>query len=201
MKEKILQTATELFLDQGFKSITMDDIAREMAISKKTIYSHFSNKEAVIEASTSAIFNTICGGIDHILEYKKNPIEELYDIKRFVLEHLRGERTSPMYQLQKYYPKIHRTLRKKQYDFMQDCMIDNIKRGIEDGLFRENINVRFVSGIYFTGMTGIKDGDIFPASEFPPHILYDIYLEYHLRGIVTPKGRKLLNKLIQSNQD
>ncbi|MFT5892992.1 MAG: AcrR family transcriptional regulator, partial [Dokdonia sp.] len=109
MKEKILHTATELFLNQGFKSITMDDIAREMGISKKTIYSHFSNKEAVIEASTAGIFNMICSGIDLITEDKKNPIEELYDIKRFVLEHLKGERTSPMYQLQKYYPRIHRT--------------------------------------------------------------------------------------------
>lgn len=201
MKEKILHTATELFLNQGFKSITMDDIAREMAISKKTIYSHFSNKEAIIEASTSELFNMICSGIDHITEDKKNPIEELYDIKRFVLEHLRGERTSPMYQLQKYYPKIHRTLRKKQYDFMQDCMIENITRGVSEGLFRENLDVQFVSRIYFTGMTGIKDGDIFPASEFPVSTLYDMYLEYHLRGIVTPKGRKILNNLIKSNQE
>lgn len=199
MKDEILHTATELFLNQGFKSITMDDIAREMSISKKTIYTHYANKEAIIEASTYSLFTSICGGIDHICEFKKNPIEELYAIKKFVLEHLKGERTSPMYQLQKYYPKIHASLRKQQYDYMQNCMVDNIVRGVELGFFRENINIQFVARIYFTGMTGIKDGDIFPSSEFPQPLLYDMYLEYHLRGIVTPKGKELLNNLIQFN--
>ncbi|MFT5751978.1 MAG: AcrR family transcriptional regulator [Flavobacteriales bacterium] len=199
MKDEILHTATELFLNQGFKSITMDDIAREMSISKKTIYTHYSNKEAIVEASADGLFTSICGGIDHICDLKNNPIEELYAIKKFVLEHLKGERTSPMYQLQKYYPKIHASLRKQQYDYMQNCMVDNIVRGVELGLFRENIDIQFVARIYFIGMTGIKDGDIFPSTQFPQPSLYDMYLEYHLRGIITPTGKELLNQLIQSN--
>lgn len=201
MKEKILHTATELFLNQGFKSITMDDIAREMGMSKKTIYTYYNNKEAVVEASAAHLFTSICGGIDAICAKKNNPIEELYDIKRYVLEHLKGEQTSPMYQLQKYYPRIHQTMRRGQYDYMQTCVTDNLERGIEQGLFINDINVQFVSRIYFTGMTGIKDGAIFPQSEFQPKDLYDMYLEYHIRGIVTPKGRKILNQLIQSNHE
>jgi len=201
MREKILHTATELFLSQGFKSITMDDIASEMAISKKTIYSHFKTKEAIVEATTDDLFSKICGGIDHICALQKNPIEELYEIKRFVLEHLKGEQSSPMYQLQKYYPKQHRKMRKQQYDYMQECVVENIERGLDEGLYRKNINVQFVSRIYFTGMVGIKDAEIFPVATFPASTLYDMYLEYHLRGVVTPKGRKLLNNLIQSNED
>lgn len=201
MKEKILNTATELFLNQGFKSITMDDIAKEIAISKKTIYSHFKTKESVVEAATEGMFCAICNGIDNICALEKNPIEELYSIKMFVLEHLKGEETSPMYQLQKYYPSIHTKLRKGQYDYMQKCVVLNIERGLESELFRENLDINFVSRIYFTGITGIKDGDIFPSKEFRPGDLYDMYLEYHLRGIVTPKGRKILNQLIQSNQE
>lgn len=201
MKEQILHTATQLFLDQGFKSITMDDIAREMGMSKKTIYSHYSNKETIVKASAEDLFQSICGGIDHICALKMNPIEELYDIKRYVLEHLKGERTSPMYQLQKYYPKVHEKLRKSQYDYMQTCVTDNIERGITEGLFIKDINVQFVARIYFTGITGIKDESVFPQREFPPSDLYDMYLEYHIRGIVTPKGRKILNQLTQSNHD
>lgn len=201
MKEQILHTSTELFLNQGFKSITMDDIARELGMSKKTIYSHYSNKEAVVAASAHYLFDSICGGIDVICALKKNPIEELYDIKRYVLEHLKGERTSPMYQLQKYYPKIHQKMRQGQYDYMQTCVTDNIQRGIEQGVFIADINVQFVARIYFTGITGIKDESVFPQNDFPPSDLYDMYLEYHIRGIVTPKGRKILNQLIQSNHD
>ena len=201
MKEQILHTATQLFLDQGFKSITMDDIAREMGMSKKTIYSHYSNKEAIVTASAENLFQSICGGIDHICALEMNPIEEMYDIKRYVLEHLKGERTSPMYQLQKYYPKIHQTMRRGQYVYMQRCVTDNLERGIELGLFIKDINVQFVARIYFTGITGIKDESIFPQSQFPISELHDMYLEYHIRGIVTPKGRKILNQLIQSNHD
>lgn len=201
MKDQILKTATELFLSQGFKSITMDDIAKEMTISKKTIYTHYSTKEAIVEATARDLFDNISKGVDQICTLEKNPIEELYDIKRYVIEHLKGEHSSPMYQLQKYYPKVHNNLRKQQYDYMQECMIVNISRGLEEGLFRDNINIQFISRIYFKGITGIKDADIFPANIFPPSDLQDMYLEYHLRGIVTPKGRKILNNLIQSNQD
>ncbi len=201
MKNKILDTATELFLNQGFKSITMDDIAKEMGMSKKTIYSHYSNKEAIVTASAEHLFQNICGGMDHICARKANPIEELYDIKKYVLEHLKGEHTSPMYQLQKYYPKIHQSMRKGQYDYMQSCVTDNLQRGIEQALFISDINVQFVARVYFIGITGIKDESIFPPSDFPISELHDMYLEYHIRGIVTPKGRKILNKLIKSNHN
>lgn len=201
MKEQILHTAIELFLSQGFKSITMDDIARELGISKKTVYTHYNNKEAIVEASTSRVFTVICGGIDLICGRDLNPIQELYDIKKFVLEHLKGERSSPMYQLQKYYPKTYRKLRQGQYNYMQNCITDNVQRGIDLGVFIKDVNVQFVSRIYFIGVTGIKDESIFPQSQFPANDLYDMYLEYHIRGIVTPKGRKILNKIIQSNQE
>ena len=84
---------------------------------------------------------------------------------------------------------------------MQDCVIDNIKRGLEEGLFRDNIDVDFVSRIYFNGVTGIKDSQVFPTTMFSPAALFESFLEYHLRGIVTPKGRKILNNLIHSTQE
>ena len=155
----------------------------------------------MVTESAEHLFRTICGGIDVICARKMNPIEELYDIKRYVLEHLKGERTSPMYQLQKYYPKIHQKMRKGQYDYMQTCVTDNLQRGIEEGLFIQDINIQFVARIYFTGITGIKDETIFPKEQFPMSDLHDMYLEYHIRGIVTPEGRKILNQLIQSNHD
>ena len=201
MKEQLLNTATELFLSQGFKSITMDDIAREMGMSKKTVYSFYANKEAIVSASAMQMLTDVCSGIDTIFERELNPIEELYDIKKYVLEHINGERTSPMYQLQKYYPKIHQTLRKSQYEYMQSSVTRNVLKGIEQGLFISDISVEFVVNIYFTGMTGIKDETIFPKSAFPVSDLFDMYLEYHIRGIVTPKGRKILNKLIKSNHN
>ncbi len=201
MREKIIQKATELFLNLGFKSVTMDDLANEMGISKKTIYSHFKNKTELVEECTSNLFCVISGGINEIIAQQKNPIEELYEIKKFVMLHLKDEKSSPQYQLQKYYPKLSRTLKQRQYEVMLGCVKDNVNRGMEMGIYRDNLNAEFISRIYFCGATCIKDNELFPMQLFSMPQLMDYYLEYHLRGIVTPKGRKILNSIINSNQE
>jgi len=201
MKEKILQKATDMFLSYGFKSVTMDDIANKLGISKKTIYTHYANKTELVADSTMHMFDIISNGIDHICALEKNPIEELYEIKKFVMVNLKNEKSSPQYQLQKYYPKVHDVLRNKQFEIMQECVVRNIEKGIELGIYRENLNIGFVSRIYFSGVHSIKDLQVFPLEQFPVSTLIDEYLEYHLRGIVTPAGRKILNKIINSNQD
>jgi len=201
MKANILEKAAELFLNLGFKSVTMDDLANEMGISKKTIYTHFRNKTELVEACTLHIFQLISSGIDHICSLKKNPIEELYEIKKFVMLHLKDEKSSPQYQLQKYYPKIYETIRNKQFEVMQKSVIENVKKGIELEIYRENLNIDFVSRIYFSGVISIKNHELFPNTKFSMPYLMDYFLEYHLRGIVTPKGKKVLNKIINSNQE
>lgn len=197
MKEKIIETANDMFLNLGFKSVTMDDLASEMGISKKTIYTHFKNKNKLVEATTDHLFCEICDGIDAILEEKNDPIEELYAIKSFVMQHLKDEKTSPQYQLQKYYPEIHNSLKTKQFEVLQECIIENLNRGIEKGVFRETIDVETISRLYFIGVVGIKDHQMFPKLLFPIKQLMEDYLEYHVRGIATDKGLTILNHLIK----
>ena len=201
MRDKILEKATDLFLNLGFKSVTMDDLAQDMGISKKTIYSHYPNKNVLVEACTMHVFHQISDGIDHICNLELNPIEELYEIKKFAMHHLKNERSSPQYQLQKYFPRIYRSLRGKQFEVMQECVIENLKKGIEIGVYRDNLNLEFVSRIYFSGIGSIKNTELFPAELFDVSKLTDDFLEYHIRGIVTSKGRTVLNKIINSNHD
>lgn len=192
MKDKIIEIAGEMFLTLGFKSVTMDDIAGNLGISKKTLYTHFKNKTELIDSVTSHLFDTICHGIDMICEEKKNPIQELFEIKRFVMEHLKDEKSSPQYQLQKYYPKIYASLKERQFQVMQESIIENLKRGIETDLFRSDIDTDFISRMYFHGMTGIKDKELFPLKKYSMNTLMNYYLDYHLRGICTSKGIKEL---------
>ncbi|WKB79862.1 TetR/AcrR family transcriptional regulator [Cellulophaga lytica] len=200
MKDKILEKATDLFLKLGFKSVTMDDLANELGMSKKTIYTYFDNKTRLVEESTSYLFSNITNGINNICSLKHNPIVEMFEIRKFIISNLKDESSSPIYQLQKYYPKIHKFLKKEQFTFMQKCVIENLKEGIEEGLFRKNLDIEFISRIYFSGMTAIKDDDFFPPEQFSKIKLMDNYLEYHLRGIVTTKGKKVLTDIIKSNQ-
>jgi len=195
MREKILNKAVELFLTLGFRSVTMDDIAHEMRISKKTIYAHYKNKTELVKETALHVFDKIVDGIDCICALNKNPIEELYEIKKFVMLHLNNDKSSPQYQLQKYYPEIYRSLKVKQFETMQECVIENLNKGIEQKLYRKRLNVDFVSRIYFLGITGIKDESIFPFENFPKIKLMENYLEYHLRGIVTSKGLEILKSI------
>jgi AcrR family transcriptional regulator len=199
MRQQIIHKSAELFLTLGFKSVTMDDIANEMAISKKTIYVHFANKTKLVEAVTFELFENICNGIDGICGASVNPIEELYDIKMFVMHHLKNEKSSPQYQLKKYYPEIYDVLKIKQFEKMHVSVKDSLQKGIDTNLFRSNINVDFISRMYFNGMTGIKDDSIFPREIYTMNYLMESYLEYHLRAIVTDNGLQILNKFITSN--
>lgn len=199
MENKIIEKATEMYLTLGFKSVTMDDIASEMGISKKTIYHHFENKNDLVEAVTLYLFETISCGIDEIMTLNKNPIEELFVIKDFVMKNLKNESTSPIYQLQKYYPQIHKTLMSRQFEKMGDCVIENLKKGIEQGLFRNEINLELIGRFYFAGMTSIKDAELFNPIQFSIKDVQETYLEYHLRGICTSKGVEILEQLIKNN--
>jgi len=197
MKQKIIEKANDMFLSFGFKSVTMDDLASEMGISKKTIYANFKNKTKLVEATTDHLFCIISDGIDAILEEGKEPIEELFAIKAFVMYHLKDEKTSPQYQLQKYYPKIHNNLKVKQFETMQECVKENLERGIKKGVFRDTIDIEIISRLYFMGMIGIKDQEMFPNQSFPVSKLMTDYLEYHVRGITTEKGLKILKNLLK----
>jgi AcrR family transcriptional regulator len=198
-KELIISKATELFLTLGFKSVTMDDIAQQIGISKKTLYIHFQNKTTLIEEATFELFAKISSGIDQICDHSANPIEELYDVKRFVMSHMKNERMSPQFQLKKYYPEIHDLLWKNQFDKMYLCIQNSIRKGIDTGLFRQEIDPDFTARLYFNGMMGIRDERIFPPASFTLPYLENSFLEYHLRALVTEKGMSILQDFISTN--
>lgn len=200
MREQIIHKSTELFLNLGFKSVTMDDIASEMGISKKTIYVHFKNKSELVDATTLNLFMVISKEIDAICDLEKNPVQEIYEIKQVVMNHLKNEKSSPQFQLQKYYPKTFKRLKDKQFEMMQSCVTENLKRGVFMGIYRSNIDVKFISKLYFFSLLSIRDNDLFPLKDTSMQYLLENFLEYHLRGICTEKGLSFLNQLLIQNQ-
>lgn len=201
MKELILEKASDLFLTYGFKSVTMDDLAESLGISKKTIYAHFDNKTVLVRATTFYTYDKICKGIDGIFEQELNPIEELFAIKTYAIKNLKDEKSSPQHQLQKYYPKIYQELIKKQFEYMRESVTVNLEKGICLGLFRQDLDVSFISRLYFLGMVGIKNAELFPRASSNMNQLITDYLEYHLRAIVTPRGLEMLKECLNKNEN
>ena len=198
LEKSIVATSTELFLTLGFKCVTMDDIAEEMKISKKTIYTFFANKEALVQSVVFSMYSYITTNLTQIREKASNPISELYEVKMFIMHQLKGEKTSPQHQLRKYYPNIHKELQKKQFDFMTKSVKKSLTKGVEMKLFRPSIDIDFISRMYFNGMVGIKNVDMFPIEKYSPEQLMENYLDYHLRAIVTDNGMKLLSSYIKT---
>lgn len=200
MKEQILDTSTEMFLSLGFKSVTMDDIAEKLSISKKTIYSNFPNKEKLVEACAIKLFNCITAGIDKIIEKNHNPIDELLYIHEFILKRLREEKASPQFQLCKYYPKVDDKLRERKIERMEQCVTNNLKRGKEEGLYRDDIEIKIVLNFYFMTLEGIKQSEFFSMENYTIPFLVKHFLEYHFRAIVSAKGLKYINSLNLKNR-
>ena len=125
---------------------------------------------------------------------KFNPIEELYQIKKLMLASLNDEKSSPIFQLEKYYPKIHKTLMERKFEVMQSCVSENLQRGIDEGYFRKDIDISLITRIYFKGVTGIKDPVIFPVETYEVAYVLENYLDYHVRGIATEKGVQTLDQ-------
>ena len=147
MKNNIIEKASKLFLQLGFKSVTMEDLAVSLGISKKTLYIHFENKNELVQEVAYFIFESVRQEILKIKENTSNPIEELHCIKMEVMKYLGNE-----------------------------------------------IDVEFVSRLYLNGMRGIRDIEIFPIEQFKIEDLFENYLDYHLRAIITPKGMNTLTQ-------
>ena len=193
MKQNIINEAIPLFIQFGFKSVTIDDIAIKMGVSKKTIYAHFPKKVTLVETSVFMHFNNVFEKILNISKHSKDPIIGLYQIKKEALKHLSNEKNSPVYQLQKYYSSIYNKLQQMEFNTLGGMFSESLKKGIEMGLFRSEININFVTRIFFNGIRGINDVQLFPIEEYRIDQLLINFSEYHLRAICTPEGVKKLN--------
>ena len=197
MKEKILDQAADLFLSFGVKSVTMDDIAESLGISKKTIYTHYATKLKLVQATIQHVFSNIRKGIAGICSEKQNPLEEMFSIKNLLTHNLKGEKSSPQYQLQKYYPKLFQALKQEQFEFIFQILQDNITRGQKEGFYRKEIDVELIAKFYYITHFGLLDQDLFPVENYTMPALKGAQLEYHLRAISTMKGLKTLEKLLE----
>lgn len=193
MKESIVHHSIPLFLQYGFKSVTVDDLALKMSISKKTIYTHFPTKEQLVETSVMKHFDLVIDKILSICQHSKDPIIELYQIKKEVSKYLSNEKNSPIYQLQKYYNTIYQKLKQKEFNALGSMFSNSLNRGINTGLFRSGIDIDFVTRIFFNGIRGIQDVELFPIDQFKMEHLLINFSEYHLRAICTPEGIQKLD--------
>ena len=195
MKEKIMSMASTMFLKLGFKSVTMDDIATEMCISKKTIYKYFSNKELLIDESTEIFHRHIHEIINAIVMQNHNAIAENFEIRKMFKDMFKSADTSPVYQLKKHYPSIYQNVIAREIEECNSIFMRNITKGIEQGLYRKEIDIEIAAKFHYMLIFSIKEET---SSEKEGQQLELEILEYHTRAIATSTGVKELEKQLMN---
>ena len=185
---RVLEKSRDVFMKYGVKSVTMDDISKELGISKKTLYTVIKDKSELIEKTSISISDEIFKTIGELLIKKLDPISELLEIENVVCNTITSFDPSVIHQFQKYYPAIHKKLHDRQKSAIIEMITDNIRRGIADGIYRSDLNVEFLARLDYGTSQILINQDYFPAKEFDIRTIKHEYLIYHLRGIVSSKG-------------
>lgn len=195
MKDKIIKKATDMFLKLGFKSVTMDDIACEMCISKKTIYKYFSNKEKLIEEGTEVVHQKIHSMMEGVISQNHNAIAENFLMREMFKEMFQSFDQSPAYQLKKHYPEIYDKMMANEIEDCSKFFRQNIEKGITEGLYRAETDIEAAVKFYYTLIFSINETT---KMEKDAYELEAKALEYHTRAIATTAGILELQNQLQT---
>jgi TetR/AcrR family transcriptional regulator, cholesterol catabolism regulator len=194
--KNILLKVRELYMKYGIKSITMDDVSRELGISKKTLYQYVADKDDLVG---KFIDNEITMRQEEICKCFRigyNAIEELFEISIFMNKLMRNQSTVTDYDLKKYYPAHYQKTVKARREGIYNYIMLNLKKGINEGLYRKELNKEVIAKLYLWRSENTHFDELFTVEEFTSVKLFVELLTYHIRGIATEKGIPVLEKKI-----
>ena len=191
---KILSAAVELFTQYGFKTITMDDIARRAGISKKTLYQHFANKDEVVKETVIWYKNHIDSQCRALMSDTENAIEAMVRIKSMMDQSYKQTNPMAIMELQRYYPEGYQAFRESLISQDVEAMKENINQGIAEGLYRDNLDVDLIAKFHIESALLLMQPNLMVNDREDLKAVNHEITELFLHGIMTPKGEKLYHK-------
>ena len=193
-KQKIIQGAFDLFMKYGIRSVTMDEIARHLSISKKTIYQQFKDKGEIVMAFAEKHMEIEQNVFEAIKNDMENAVDEAIKISKWVREVLSSMHASVVFDIRKYYPRVWQRFQQFEDEFLVKAILDNLDRGISEGFYRKEINIEILVKARIKEIETITDPLVFPPEKFQQVEVHLTLLERFMRGILTPKGLILFEK-------
>lgn len=194
IRSKILKGAESLFMKYGVRSMSMDDIARHLAVSKKTLYQHFEDKEDIVTITCQSHIDGVYREFQEIENSAENAIEELAKISICLKQNSEEMNPTLLFDLQKYHPKAWSIWVNHKNKFIRESVVRNLKQGIEEGYFRPEINVNIIAAMRLELVEMAFNDQIFPSSKFKVAEVQMQIFDHFVYGLVTEKGRKLYQK-------
>lgn len=199
MKDIILKV-TQLYMKYGIRSVTMDDVARELGISKKTLYQHFRDKDELVQKVVENYMNWMHTGIEKSQEGTGNAIENLLHMSRIMSQLLKQVNLSVTYDLQKYYPRIWTKIVMSRRDHIFQQVKENMLQGMNEGLYRTDLDVEILAHLYLFRIENSQLFELMEEKKFSFENVFKTIFIYHIRGIANRKGIEYLEKKLNIDQ-
>jgi len=193
-EEQIVEASLRVFMTYGIKSVTMDDVAKHLRISKKTLYLYFKDKNDLVQRCLDFDCVDTERRITAIQAKELNAIDEIFEISQYVLEELRSIHPSIFHDLEKYYPGAFNAMHNLHHEHVIKVIRRNLDNGIREGVYRDNLHVEVMSILWVQRLNLVFRNDLFPM---PKYNLAEVYLQifdHHIRGIASKKGLKYHEK-------
>jgi AcrR family transcriptional regulator len=192
--QNILRKVLTLYRKYGIRSVTMDDISHELGISKKTLYQYVHDKDELV---TQVVDMEIAERQERMMitcQDNKNAIEQLLEIALCISVMLKDYSPSTEYDLKKYYPDLYLKVRNLRRSHIYKFLLENLNKGKEEGLYRNEIDVGIISKLNVSIIDGIIDSEVITIHEFLSQRFFSEFFVYHIRGIANVNGLDFLDK-------
>ena len=193
-RSRIIQTAHDLFMQLGIKSVSMDDISSQLGVSKKTLYKHFPDKESIVVEVVKSVLNKSRNICESGIQQSHNALHELILSVEHMYELFRHMNPSVLFDLYKYYPKAYASFDKYKNQDLLGVIKLNLKRGIQEEVFRSEIPVDIISKYRLESIVMPFSPEFQKNSKARIFDVSKALTEHYLHGIVTSKGLKLMSK-------
>ena len=199
-KERILRKATDLFMRYGIRSITMDEIAAQLGISKKTIYQFFTDKDAMVEAVVNEEMNANEEDCQGYRKEAENAVHEIFLAMDGMQEMMKTMNPQLMYDLEKHHPVAYKRLKQYKYQFLFTIVKENLDRGLGEGIYRTGINIDLITRHRIESAFMPFNPEAFPQNKFPMNQTCQELAVLFLHSICNEKGKKLIEKYLNERQ-
>ncbi len=193
----ILLRVSDLYRKYGIKSITMDDVASQLGMSKKTLYQHVRDKDDLVGKVIDLELEIQEQEMECVQDASLNAIETLLLVSKVINHKLKQINPSTEYDLRKYYPQHFQKLVKARRERMYRNVVANIEKGKQEGLYREELDADVIGKLQVSRIEHMTENDLFGIDEFTsPRFFQEIFI-YHIRGIANEKGIAFLESKLK----
>lgn len=193
-KERILIKAEELFMQYGIRSVSMDDIANNLGMSKKTLYQYFADKDELVDAVVDGHIREIQEDCMSCRLDATDAIHEIFITMERIMEEFSNMNPMLLYDLEKFHFKAYQRFREHKDKFLLQVIRNNIEWGIKDELYRDDINVDVLSKYRIESMMIPFNVAVFPPGKYNLAEISGIIIQNFTYGLATIKGHKLIQK-------